>query len=44
MEGETIKDIAEQGTGIADIDLTDGSGAMQSLAAAVTALVAISAF
>ena len=44
MESEEVLALPTQGQGIANIDLMDGSGAMQSLAAAVTALVAISAF
>ena len=43
MEDEQNETLA-QGMGLADICLMDCSGAMQSLAVAVTALVAISAF
>ena len=44
MENEDLEVFPLQGQGIANIDLMDASGAMQSLAVAVTALIAITAF
>ena len=44
MENEDLEVFPLQGQGMANIDLMDGSGAMQSLAVAVTALIAITAF